>query len=161
MRLKMKKLVEKLKKFLEKKRNKVIFITSIIAILVIIVVIAIFVIINIYPKTYTEQTSEGITVNVSEELSKPKKVENLDITDISLTKQGTISNLTVTVENNTQEANEPFDANFTFIDRDGNEIAQIASYIEILQPGEKYQIELMAKLDYVEAYNFTVEKLSE
>ena len=158
MRLKMKKLVEKLKKFLEKKRNKVIFITSIIAILVIIVVIAIF---NIYPKTYTEQTSEGITVNVSEELSKPKKVENLDITEISLTKQGTISNLTVTVENNTQEANEPFDANFTFIDRDGNEIAQIASYIEILQPGEKYQIELMAKLDYVEAYNFTVEKLSE
>lgn len=158
MRLKMKKFVENFKKFLEKKKNRIIFIISIIIILIIIIVTSIFV---INSRTYTEQTSEGITVNVSNQLAKPKKVENLDITNISLKKEDNVSNLTVTVENNTQEPNEPFDAIFTFIDRNGNEISQIASYIEELQPGEKYQIELMAPLDYVEAYDFTVEKISE
>ena len=140
----------------DKKRGKYKF--FLFGIFIVILIVICIIIYKLVTNRYIRNDGE-ILINTSEKLKECKMVDGIEVKDISLTKEGSISNLTVTINNSTSEESQDFNAKFIFVDKKGNEITSMTTYIPILQPNESTQIELQAKLDFVEAYDFRIEKL--
>ncbi len=140
----------------DKKRRKYKFFW--LGILIVILIVITIIIYKMVTNRYIKNDG-GIIINTSDKLKDFKRIDGIEVKDILLTKEGSISNLTVTINNSTSEESQDFNAKFIFVDKKGNEITSMTTYIPILQPNESIQIELQAKLDFVEAYDFRIEKL--
>ena len=107
---------------------------------------------------FVEVKSDGTKVNTSNQLSKTKKIDGLEISNIKLTENGNVSQIIADVKNPTSSTLGDFAINITILDKAGNEIAVIGGYIDKVEAGKTVQLNASATVDFANAYDFKVSK---
>lgn len=151
--------VPKENKLLKNKKQLIIILSIVVIIaLVIIVVLRIS---NGENLGYIKEDEYGVKINESERISESKKLEDLDIVDVSLIEEDNVSKFEATIQNNTDKEQGGYNIEIIFLDKKGNEITRMSEFIDKIQPGEKLPIMCMAQTGFVKAYDYRVEKLEE
>lgn len=101
---------------------------------------------------------DGTKINTSEELKKEKKVEGLQLTNITLREQNGISSLTAEVKNNTGDNMAEFKVKLTILDKNGGIIRQIVGSIPAVENGQTGIMNAQVTEDISNAYDFRIEK---
>jgi len=101
---------------------------------------------------------DGTKVNTSAELKKEKKVEGLQLTNITLREQNGISSLTAEVKNNTGEDMAEFKVRLTVLDKNGGIIRQIVGSIPAVANEGTGVMNAQVTEDISNAYDFRIEK---
>ena len=107
---------------------------------------------------FSQVTSNGTKINVSEMLNADKEFDGLDITNIELTSDGNVTQLTATISNNTGKTKGDYPAKVIFVDSNNTKLAEMGIYIKKLQPGENTILNGKITFDYTNAYNFNIMK---
>ena len=107
---------------------------------------------------FVEVKADGTKVNTSNQLSKIKKIDGLEISNIKLTENGNVSQIIADVKNPTSSTLGDFAINITILDKAGNEIAVIGGYIDKVEAGKTVQLNASATVDFANAYDFKVSK---
>lgn len=102
---------------------------------------------------YVNVLSDGTKENTSEKLKEDKNLDGLDITEIKLTENNQLTNLTGIITNNTDKIKGDYTAKIIFIDSKNNELSEMGFYIKQLQPGESMALNASTTFDYSNAYN--------
>jgi len=107
---------------------------------------------------FSEVTLDGTKVNTSDALSKTKKVDGLEISNIKLVEKNNVSQILADVKNPTSGTKGDFAVSIIVLDKSGKEIANIGGYIDKVNAGETVQLNASATVDFANAYDFKVEK---
>ena len=107
---------------------------------------------------FVEVKIDGTKVNTSNELSKTKTIEGLEISNIRLTENGNVSQLIADVKNPTNKTLGDFAVNIIIIDKTGKELAKIGGYIDKVEAGETVQLNSSVTVDVANAYDFKISK---
>lgn len=107
---------------------------------------------------YEKVLLDGTKINTSEELSKIKSIEGLEISNIKVTESNNTTKLTADVKNTTSQKSGDFGVKIKFVDKEGKDIATLSGYIDEVEAGES--VELIASIgqDVVNAYNVIISK---
>lgn len=152
----------------EKKEGKKYLIISIIGVVLVVCVIIASIIIYKTIKKHNEELDkeeqyvsileDGTKENTSPKIRKDRKWEKLSITNIELTEKAGITKLTGIIANNSREVTPECTATITLVDKEGNELTKLKIYVKELQPSESTRLNASATLDYVDAYDFKIQK---
>ena len=107
---------------------------------------------------FVEVQEDGSKVNTSKELSKTKKIDGLEISNIRLVEKNNVSQVVADVKNPTNKTLGDFPIDIIAIDKNGNEIVRIGGYVDRVSAGETVQLNASATVDFANAYDFKVEK---
>ena len=107
----------------------------------------------------TVTANDGTVENVSGSLKDEKTFEGYKISNISLIKKtGQETLLVADVTNTTSEEKKGMLVNVVLLDKSGNEMGKIPASIVSTKPGETIELRAEITEDYVNAYNFTLER---
>jgi len=107
---------------------------------------------------FVEVQADGTKVNTSNQLSKTKTIDGLEISNIRLTEKGNVSQILADVKNPTSSVKGDFPIDIKILDKTGKEIAKIGGYIDKVQPGATAELNASATVDFANAYDFEVSK---
>ena len=107
---------------------------------------------------FVQVLEDGTKVNISSKLKEDKALDNLKITDISLTYKDNATRLLAVVENNQEEDTEITNIEVELIDKQGNTIRKFNGIIEGIKAGEKAKLNCSITTDCVNAYNLLLRK---
>ena len=113
---------------------------------------------NEVKEEFVKIEEDGTKVNISKELSKTKKVDGLEITNIRLVENNNVSRILADIKNPTNKALGDFAIDIKLLDKNGNEISLIGGYIDKVEPGKTGQLNASATVDFANAYNFEIVK---
>lgn len=113
---------------------------------------------NTVKEEFVKIEEDGTKVNISKELSKTKKVDGLEITNIRLVENNNVSRILADIKNPTNKALGDFAIDIKLLDKNGNEISLIGGYIDKVEPGKTGQLNASATVDFANAYNFEIVK---
>ena len=105
---------------------------------------------------YVHIMEDGSKLNVSEEMQKDKKVNNLEITNVQLKETEGITTLLADVENKGKEDREEKAVTVEILDKEGNIITAIEGPIDEIKAGEKIKLNFSVTGDISNAYNFRI-----
>ena len=109
-------------------------------------------------KEYVKILEDGTKQNVSKELNQNKEIEGIQISNIRLTEQLGQTILLAEVNNLTEAEKETIGIRIILLDKEQKEIGQMLGVIPSLKQGETKQLNIGITEDYVNAYNFKIEK---
>ncbi len=114
---------------------------------------------NNQPENNTITNEEGTKINNSAEFNKTKTYKTYEISDakIQTTKEGRTT-FTANVKNTSSQEVEGALVNIILVDRSGNKVSNIATYIRSLQAGEVMALNAGIDQDLSNAYNFYFEE---
>ncbi len=112
----------------------------------------------VIPNEFTEISSDGTRLNVSNKIKETKNVDGLEIKITQLTEKDNVTKLLGTVTNKTNEVKGECYIKIIAKDQSGNQIAEIGGYIGETKPGETSQLNCSATLDCVNAYDIEISK---
>ena len=151
---------EKKKASMKLNKVRVLIFTLIILALIAILVISITNFIkekNADPNTkYVEIQEDGTKVNTSKKLAENKKVNDIEIQEISLKEKDNITVLEARVVNKSNEKKEGFMVNIEFLNDKEEQITSIVGYIPTLEIGESTTIKTQTTLDFANSYNIRI-----
>lgn len=101
---------------------------------------------------------DGSKVNISEELSKTKIIEGLEISNIRLIENNNVSQVLAEVKNPTNGPLGDFSIDIIILDKEGNEITRIGGYIDRVEAGDTVELNSSATSDFANAYNLKIIK---
>lgn len=101
---------------------------------------------------------DGTKVNTSSKISETKKLDNLDVTDTSITEQNGLTTIRANVTNTTGATVKEFPATIKVTNKNGEVIAEIGAYVGTMKAGETRQINASINMDISEIYDFTIER---
>lgn len=101
---------------------------------------------------------DGTKVSTSNKITETKKLDNLDVTDTTITEQNGLATIRANVTNNTGAIIKEFPATIKVTNKNGEVIAEIGAYVGTMKPGETRQINASINMDISEIYDFTIEK---
>ena len=101
---------------------------------------------------------DGTKVSTSSKISETKKLDNLDVTDTSITEQNGLATIRANITNNTESTVKEFPATIKVTNKNGEIIAEIGAYVGTIKTGETRQINASINMDISEIYDFTIEK---
>ena len=107
---------------------------------------------------YFEIKPDGTKVNTSNELSKTKKIDGLEISNIQLVENSNLSKITADVKNPTKKTLGDYEVSIIMLDKAGKEIATVGGYIDKVEAGETAKLKASATVDIANAYDFKVVK---
>lgn len=107
---------------------------------------------------FSQVTSDGTKINISEMLNADKEFDGLDITNIELKSDGQVTQLTATINNSTGRTKGGYPAKIVFVDSNNTKLVEMGIYIKELQPGESTILNGKITFDYTNAYNFNIQK---
>lgn len=148
------------------KQKKLIIITIVIVVILLILCLASYFSLKSFnsKKSTNEQENfvqileDETKVNLSPKLSETKQVDGLEISNITLKESGNITQLLGTITNKTEEEMAESIIKIAFIDKEGNEMTSIETYIKKLQPGESTGLNASTTFDYSNAYDIKITK---
>ena len=113
----------------------------------------------------TVKTEENVKIvngdtklNKSNNFSETRTFENLEFSDVQLTEKGGVTQFIATVKNLSKSTNGDFAVKLPILDRDGKIITEAHGYIAKLEPGQSTQLSVSKTFDYVNAYDYKIEK---
>lgn len=101
---------------------------------------------------------DGTKVNVSEKLNKDKVNSGFEISNISYTQSNGETILKARITNRTGSEQSEFFGKIVLLDKSGKTIGNIPIMVSATQDGEATDVEATITEDYVEAYDFRLEK---
>lgn len=107
---------------------------------------------------FVDVLQDGTKLNNSETLSKTKKLDGLEISNIQLTYNNGISTLLADVKNTTKSTIDSYELYIVIYDKANNVIAKVPGIIDTIEPGQTAQLNTSVTADYANAYDFSVEK---
>ena len=107
---------------------------------------------------FAETKSDGTTVNTSSKLNENKEMDGFSITNVNFTEKGGSSEMVAFVTNKTGSDQSGFLVDVVLLARDGSEIGRIPASILPTKAGETIQIRAKITENYVNAYDFKLEK---
>lgn len=107
---------------------------------------------------FVEVQEDGSKVNTSEELTKTKKVDGLEISNISVVENNNVTQVTAQIKNPTNKTLGDFPVDIKVLDKNGKEIATIGGFIDRVAPGETAELNASATVDFANAYDFEIIK---
>lgn len=106
----------------------------------------------------TKTEADGTVVNISEKVNEDKKMKGFDITNVELKEKNGETILKARVTNNTKTTQERFFGKIVFLDQSNKEIGRTSVDVPESKAGETIQIEVTITEDYVNAYDYRLEK---
>lgn len=113
---------------------------------------------NTVKEEFINVLEDGTRLNTSTKLHETKTLDGLEISGFQLTEQDNVTVLLGTITNTSNSTRGGFDVTITILDKAGNTLGEIPSYIRSLAPGESTQLNTGITGDYANAYNFTMTK---
>ena len=107
---------------------------------------------------YVEVLEDGTRLNTSEELSKTKKVDTLEFTNIQLTNQNGQSVLLADVKNTGTASTDVMLVDIIILDKSGAQLGKVSGIVSPLNAGETTQFNTSMTIDYANAYDFQIVK---
>lgn len=101
---------------------------------------------------------DGTQVNISEKAMEDKSIDSLIITNAQITRKDGITTIIADVKNLSSENQGGFSVDLIFVEKDGDKIAKMVGYIEKLKPGETAELLVSGSYDFVDAYDYKIEK---
>ena len=101
---------------------------------------------------------DGTKVNTSEQLKATKVVEGLQLSNIKLTTQNGITELTASATNTTDVTIETMDIIVSALDKDGNTLVRFLASVDNLEAGQVTNLKASVTADVANAYDFMVTK---
>lgn len=144
------------------RKNEKILIFVLLAILVIVLIV-----VNVNKKgkdnsgnntteKYVEVLEDGTKLNTSNKLSKTKKINGLEITNIQLTTKDGMTVLLADVKNTTSSYKDMTSVTVKILDKSGKELTSLKGLIAPLEAGETTQLNIGVTSDYANAYDFEI-----
>lgn len=113
---------------------------------------------NLSDGQYTQQLQDGGKVNISQELKKTKKLDELEITNIQLKEIGGITNLLADVQNKSEKQVESKKVKVEILNKSGEVITTLKGRIDSIPAGGKVQLNMAVTADVANAYDFKISK---
>jgi len=113
---------------------------------------------NTIVEEFVEVQEDGSKLNVSEQLSKTKVVDGLELTNIRVVENNNVTQVTADIKNPTDKTLGDFPVDIKVLDKSGKEIATIGGFIDRVAPGETAELNASATVDFANAYDFEVIK---
>lgn len=107
---------------------------------------------------FVDKRSDGTRVNNSEKLQEPKTLEGLEISDFQLSEKDNMTVLLGKVTNKSDQVQGGYIVDIKILDKEGNEITTVSTYIRKLEKDEVTDFNISATFDYANAYDFKVVK---
>jgi len=107
---------------------------------------------------FVQVQEDGSKVNTSEELTKTKKVDGLEISNIRIVENNNVTQVTADIKNPTNGTLGDFPVDIKVLDKEGKEIATIGGFIDRVAPGETAELNASATVDFANAYDFEIKK---
>ena len=107
---------------------------------------------------YVSVKEDGTKVNTSEQLKATKVVEGLQLSNIKLTTQNGITELTASATNTTDVTIETMDIIVSALDKDGNTLVRFLASVDNLEAGQVTNLKASVTADVANAYDFMVTK---
>ena len=111
---------------------------------------------NTNTEEFVEVLEDGSKLNKSEQFSKTKQLDGLEIRDIQFREIGGITTLLATVENKSGKAVEKRWIKVDVLDKSGNTITTVRGIINAMNAGETTQLNMGVTADVANAYDFKV-----
>lgn len=134
-------------------------------ILILIIAIAVAIIINmkkpssnIIVEEFDTIYEDGVKVNTSEELSKPKTLDGIEINNIRLSCRNGLSTLLADITNTSSNPIDELTLNVEILDKDENVIMELTNQVYSINSGETKELNINVLGDIAGAYNFRVSK---
>ena len=151
------------------KKNEIIIVGVIVAVMLIILGIVIANKNNITQKDpedtinttneeFTNVQSDGTKINTSNKLAETKKIDGLEIGNITLTEKNGESYLRATVTNTTSQTKGNEMILLTIINKEGKTLTTINGYLDTIEEGETSILSIKTSADFANAYDFKVSK---
>lgn len=113
-------------------------------------------------ETYWVETKEdGKKINKSEKMVKTKEFEGLSLEKQEFVSKDSKTEISIKVTNNTQQDIPVTPIVLILLDKEGNEIVRLNGIINPTKVGESSKIYIGSSLDYVDAYDFKIERNNE
>ena len=143
------------------KRNLII--VSVIIIIILIIIVVVYngsnhseVKENINNEIDNTRIINGIKENISENLNQTKNVENLEITDIKLSREEETTKFLAIVHNNTETKFDGSNAIVSLINNDGKTYYELSIYIPEINSNDTGEINAALPEDITDAYDFKI-----
>lgn len=113
-------------------------------------------------ETYWVETKEdGKKINKSEKISETKEFEGLSLEKQEFVSKDSKTEISIKVTNNTQQNIPVTPIVLILLDKEGKEIVRLNGIINPTKVGENSNIYIGSSLDYVDAYDFKIERNQE
>ena len=143
-----------------KKKKKVIFIIGIVLVIVLVILVSSYIKNTIEKNKQINQIvqnlEDGTKLNIIKKLNNTKKIKEIEISDIQLTKDEEQTKLYAIVTNNGKEKTEMTLINIDFYDKDNKKMGSTIGIISPLEPSATTQLNVSTQGDYIEANNFKI-----
>jgi len=113
---------------------------------------------NSIVEEFVSVEEDGTKVNTSEQLKATKVVEGLQLSNIKLTTQNGITELTASATNTTDVTIETMDIIVSALDKDGNTLVRFLASVDNLEAGQVTNLKASVTADVANAYDFMVTK---
>ena len=108
---------------------------------------------------YVKVLEDGTKLNISEELQKTKKVDDLEISNIQLKATEGMTTLLADVKNISEKKTKEQMINVEVVDKEGKTLTELRGLINKLDPGAIEQLNIVVTADVSNAYDFKVSKV--
>ena len=113
---------------------------------------------NRVEQEFVEEIGGGVSVNTSNKIKEVKKFEGLEIKEVQMYKSGNTTQVVGKITNTTEKT-IPFQMlKLKIVDKEGKEIITVALAVKELTAGESTQLSTSATFDYVNAYDYIIQK---
>lgn len=113
---------------------------------------------NIY---WVETKEDGKKINKSEKISETKEFEGLALEKQEFVSKDSKTEISIKVTNNTQQDIPLTPIVLILLDKEGKEIVRLNGIINPTKVGENSNIYIGSSLDYIDAYDFKIERNKE
>lgn len=134
-------------------------------ILILIIIIAVTIILNIKKPSsniiveeFDTIYEDGVKVNTSEELSKPKILDGIEINNIRLSCRNGLSTLLADITNTSNIPIDELTLNVEILDKEENVIMELTNQVYSINSGETKELNINVLGDIAGAYNFRISK---
>ena len=106
----------------------------------------------------TKIEEDGTKVNISEKFIETKKIDGLEISNIKFSQKDNVTQILADVKNTTDKKVEGFDVMLKIMDKEGNMIIGLGSFIPTVEANGTATLNTTTLGDYVDAYDFEIIK---
>lgn len=110
---------------------------------------------------YVQVLEDGTKQNTSSKLLEPKEINGIEITNISLTESNNLTKLSGTITNKTDKKIDEHKINIIFVNKEGEELTILETYVKSLEPGESTILSSSTTFDYSNAYDIKLTEVIE
>lgn len=107
---------------------------------------------------WVDLAEEGKKINKSEEISDIKEFEGLSLETQQFVSKDSKTEIIIQVTNKTEKDTELQPVVITLLDKEGKEISKLNGIINPTKAGESTNLYISSSLDYVDAYDYKIEK---